>query len=61
MPALDKIAWEILNATSDDWEDLEQIYQSVCFDCSREKHDAYYLRPVKGAPMLRKSQTESSG
>jgi hypothetical protein len=32
MGPLDKIDWEILDATADDWEDLEQIYLSVCFE-----------------------------
>ena len=30
---------EILNATSDDWEALEQIYQSVCLDFSSENNE----------------------
>ena len=54
----DEIAWEVLNALADDWEDLEQIYSMVCFDFSSEGYEArgdgaYYLRPTKGAPMLR--------
>jgi hypothetical protein len=57
MATIDKIAWEVLNATADDWEDLEQIYQMICFDFSSENYEArdqgtYYLRPAKGAPML---------
>lgn len=57
MHALDKTEWEILNATADDWENLEQIYQIVCFDFSAEKYaeaekGAYYMRPAKGAPLL---------
>ena len=57
MNALDKTAWEILNATADDWENLEQIYQMVCFDFSAENYaeaekGAYFLRPAEGAPLL---------
>jgi hypothetical protein len=57
MPTLDKTAWEILNATADDWENLEQIYLLVCFDFSGENYaeqetGAYYLRPTQGAPAL---------
>jgi len=55
--ALDKTAWEILDATADDWENLEQIYQAVCFEFSAEDYDArdagaYYLRPARGAVLL---------
>ncbi len=57
MVAVDKTSWEILNATADDWENLEEIYQLVCFDLSSEEYDrrasgAYYLRPAKEAPPL---------
>jgi hypothetical protein len=57
MGTLDKTAWEILNATADDWENLEQIYQMICFDLSAEndadtEKEAYYLRPAKEAPLL---------
>jgi hypothetical protein len=57
MHTLDKTAWEILNATADDWENLEQIYHMICFDLSAENYadsekGAYYLRPAKGAPLL---------
>ncbi|GEM_PF-5937491 len=57
MPQLNKIDWEILNATADDAENLEQIYQSVCFEFSAEnyeqrKPEAYYWRAVEGAPLL---------
>jgi hypothetical protein len=57
MHALDKTAWEILNATADDWENLEQIYQMVCFDFSPELYEnrdrnTYYLRSAQGAPSL---------
>ena len=57
MHPLDKMAWEILNATADDWENLEQIYLMIGFDFSAENYaeaekGAYYLRPAKGAPLL---------
>ena len=32
MASLDPVDWEILNATADDCENLEQIYLSVCFE-----------------------------
>jgi hypothetical protein len=55
--ALDKTAWQILDATADDWENLEQIYQTLCFDFSPENYEAraegaYYLRPTRGAALL---------
>jgi hypothetical protein len=57
MPGLDKTAWEVLNATADDWENLEQIYALVCLDFSAEQYEnrergAYYLRHAAGAPSL---------
>jgi hypothetical protein len=57
MLPLDKTAWEVLNATADDWENLEQIYHLVCFEFSSDNYDnrgagAYYLRPARGAPSL---------
>jgi hypothetical protein len=57
MATLDKTAWEILNATADDQENLEQIYRAICLDFSApgyEERDrgAYYLRPAPGAPLL---------
>ena len=57
MKTLTKADWEILNATADDWENLEQIYQSICFDfspeeLSRANEGAFYLRPAKGASPL---------
>ncbi len=40
---------EVLNAASDDWESLEQIYRSVCLEFSAENYvpddpSAYYWR-----------------
>jgi hypothetical protein len=57
MVSIDKVDWEILNATADDWENLEQIYRAVCFEICPEKsgeagHEDYLLRPVRGAPTL---------
>ncbi len=57
MHVVDKAEWEILNATADDWENLEQIYKMVCFDFSAQNYadaekGAYYMRPAKGAPLL---------
>jgi hypothetical protein len=57
MHALDKTSWEIMDATADDWESLEQIYQTVCFEFSAENYEArdagaYYLRPARAAVLL---------
>jgi len=57
MQTLTQLDWEILNATADDWENLEQIYRSICFDFSAElyehaKEGAFYLRPASKAPLL---------
>jgi hypothetical protein len=40
MVHLDKTDWEILDATADDCENLEQIYLSVCFEffCDSQGH-----------------------
>jgi len=32
MHALDKLSWEILNATADDWENIDQICCLICGD-----------------------------
>jgi hypothetical protein len=32
MDLLERIDWEILDATADDWENLEQIYLIVCYE-----------------------------
>src|SRR5437763_3453296 len=32
MQALDKLAWEVLNATADDCENIEQIYCQLCYE-----------------------------
>ena len=34
MASLDRTDWEILDATADDWESLEQIFLLVCFEYS---------------------------
>jgi hypothetical protein len=57
MSTLDKTGWEILNATADDWENLEHIYHAICFEVATENNEgpdsgATYLRPAKGAPLL---------
>ena len=36
MSTLEKTKWLILNATTDDYEDLEQLYRSICFEFSSE-------------------------
>src|SRR5260370_12185474 len=54
MYVLDKTAWEVLNATADDCEDLEQIYRQVCLEFSSQDRErgGYYYRPVKEGPLL---------
>jgi hypothetical protein len=54
---MSKIEWEILNATADDGENLEQIYQMLCFDFSPDNYanrdqGAYYWRSAPGTPSL---------
>ena len=49
MSRLSKTQWLILNATADDFEDLEQIYRSICLEFSAERYDrsdpkAFYWR-----------------
>ena len=39
MSGLTKTQWLILNATADDFEDLEQIYRSICLDFSADRYD----------------------
>jgi hypothetical protein len=56
MTALDKTKWEILNATADDCENLEQIYRQVCYelcpDGPGERVTDYVYRPLQQAPFL---------
>jgi len=56
MRTLDKTAWEILNATADDCENLEQIYRQVCYELvqSPQSGDASQCeyRPLPSAPRL---------
>src|SRR5260370_3223525 len=53
MYVLDKTAWEVLNATADDCEDLEQIYRQVRLEFSSQDRarGGYYYRPVKEGPL----------
>jgi hypothetical protein len=57
MDALDKTAWEILNVTADDWENLEQIYRQICFGFSPDgdgpgNAGSGFYRPIPMAPLL---------
>src|SRR6266404_5990020 len=56
MYALDRVAWEVLNATADDCENLEQIYRQVCYavikTADSQAKAVYDYRPVPGAPSL---------
>ncbi len=52
MSALAKAQWLILNATADDYEDLEQIYRSICLEFSSERYKpsdptSFYWRQAK--------------
>ncbi len=52
-----QIAEMVLNATSDDFESLEQIYLSVCMEFSSENYrpddsNAFYWRKASDAPLL---------
>ena len=54
MQPLDRTAWEVLNATADDCENLEQIYRMVCLEFSPEDYErqGFCYRPARGAPLL---------
>jgi hypothetical protein len=39
MISLTKTQWLILNSTTDDWENLEQIYRSICLEFSSERYN----------------------
>lgn len=39
MSPVTKTQWLVLNATSDDFENLEQIYRSICLEFSAERYD----------------------
>jgi heme exporter protein D len=55
MRTLDKVAWEVLNATADDCENLEQIYRQVCCQLVRvgdKGAPSYAFRPISQAPQL---------
>jgi hypothetical protein len=52
MRALNKTQWLILNATADDYEDLEQIYRAICLEFSPERYNpldptSFYWREAK--------------
>jgi hypothetical protein len=57
MSPLQRIDWEILDSTADDWENLEQIFFSVCFEVVRLEAEpqcepAHALRRVQEAVLL---------
>jgi hypothetical protein len=57
MIALTETQWLVLNATSDDAEDLERIFRTICLEFSAEEHartepDAFYWREAKDAVPL---------
>jgi hypothetical protein len=45
MAALDRTDWEILDATADDYEDLEQIFLAVCFEVVDDRSAAGTTSP----------------
>ena len=52
MNVLTKTQWLILNATADDYEDLEQVYRSIGLEFSSERYDpsdpsSFYWREAK--------------
>ena len=56
MQVLDELSWEVLNATADDCENLEQIYRQVCYEVLQEddanRGSSYLYRPVKKVRLL---------
>ena len=57
MDPISRTQWLIMNATSDDYEDLEQIYRSTALEFSAERYnptdaDAFYWREAKEALLL---------
>jgi hypothetical protein len=54
LPKLDKTDWEILNATADDCENLEQIYRTMSFEPNVDGAEipTGYQHSLKGAPLL---------
>jgi hypothetical protein len=55
MGLIDKLDWEILNATADDCENLEQIYRQICFEIAETSDGKTCVpeyRPITGAPLL---------
>jgi hypothetical protein len=56
MQTLDRIAWEVLNATADDCENLEQIYRLVSYELIETPDSLtksiYDYRSIPGAPFL---------
>jgi hypothetical protein len=57
MVSLDRTDWEILDATADDWESLEQIFLLVCFeyrdaDSTVAAHSGGTYRRVQNAVLL---------
>jgi hypothetical protein len=57
MTALTTIQRRVLNATADDFEDLEQIYRSICLEFSSENFGAsdrrmfYWRESVDAVPL----------
>jgi hypothetical protein len=54
MSPLDQTDWEILDATADDWENLEQIYLAVCFEVVDLRSDT----PPRTDLLLRRARPE---
>jgi hypothetical protein len=57
MLVLTKTQWKVLNATADDYEDLEQIYKSICLEFSSDRYDpsdpnSFYWRAAADRVLL---------
>jgi len=53
MSPLQPIDWEILDATADDFENLEQIYLSICFEfLPDESTGRHSYRRIRGTLLL---------
>lgn len=60
MESLDRTAWEVLDATADDWENLQQIFFAVCCEVPdaipKEQYGPVYV--PKHLPRLREVADE---
>lgn len=58
MAAITTTQWRVLNATADDFENLEQIYRSLCLEFSSENYEAsdrrmfYWRESADAVPLV---------